>query len=71
MLCYFSYPKQAYIEDNNNCVLMPTLLDITGFDNDEIEINKEVLSIFLMENSKNGKNYIVYVNIMSTTDFIG
>ena len=46
MLCYFSYPKQAYIEDNNNCVLMPTFLDITGFDNDETEINKEVLSIF-------------------------
>jgi hypothetical protein len=25
---------------------MPTFLDITGFDNDETEINKEVLSIF-------------------------
>jgi hypothetical protein len=49
MLCYFSYfsyPKQAYIEDNNNCVLMPTFLDITGFDNDEAEIDKEVVSIF-------------------------
>ena len=46
MLCYFSYPKQAYIEDNNNRVLMPTFLDITGYDNEETEINKEVLSIF-------------------------
>ena len=46
MLCYFSYPKQAYLEDNNSRVLMPTFLDATGFDNEETEINEEVLSIF-------------------------
>ena len=46
MLCYFSYPKQHYIEDNDKHVLMPTFLDMTGFDNEETEINKEVLSIF-------------------------
>ena len=46
MLCYFSYPKQHYIEDNSYHLLMPTFLDMTGFDNEETEINKEMFSIF-------------------------
>ena len=40
------YHKQDYIEDNNKHVLMPTFLDMTGFDNEDSEINKEMLSIF-------------------------
>ena len=45
VLCYFSYPKQAYIEDCNNLALMPTFLDITGLEDEESEINKEMLRI--------------------------
>ena len=56
MLCYFSYPKQAYIEDNDKHVLMPTFLDITGFDNEETEIKKEVLSIFFNGKLKEGED---------------
>ena len=56
MLCYFSYSKQDYLEDNNNCVLMPTFLDATGFDNEETEINKEVLSIFFNGKIKKGED---------------
>jgi hypothetical protein len=56
MLCYFSYSKQDYLEDNNNCVLMPTFLDATGFDNEETEINKEVLSIFFNGKLKKGED---------------
>jgi hypothetical protein len=44
-LCFFSYPKQAYIEDSNNLALMPTFLDITGLEDEESEINKEMLRI--------------------------
>jgi hypothetical protein len=54
MLCYFSYHKQDYIEDNNKHVLMPTFLDMTGFDNEDSEINKEMLSIFFNGKLKEG-----------------
>ena len=54
MLCYFSYPNQAYIEDNKNHVLLPTFLDMTGFDNEETEINKEMFSIFFNGKLKEG-----------------
>jgi hypothetical protein len=54
MLCYFSYPNQAYIEDDNNHVLFPTFLDMTGFDNEDSEINKEMLSICFNGKLKEG-----------------
>ena len=56
MLCYFSYPKQAYIKDINNHVLMPTFLDITGLKDVESEINKEMLSIFFNGKLKEGED---------------
>jgi hypothetical protein len=56
MLCYFSYPKQAYLEDNKSRVLIPTFLDATGFDNEETEINEEVLSIFFNGKLKEGED---------------
>jgi hypothetical protein len=56
MLCYFSYPNQAYIEDNKNHVLLPTFLDMTGFDNEETEINIEMFSILFNGKLKEGEN---------------
>ena len=56
MLCYFSYHKEDYIEDNNNHVLMPTSFDMTGFDNEETEINKEVFSILFDGKLKEGED---------------
>ena len=55
VLCYFSFPKQVYIEDNNH-VLMPTFLDITGLEDEESEINKEMLSIFFNGKLKEGED---------------
>ena len=54
MLCHFSYHKQDYIEDNNKHVLMPTFLDMTGFDNEDSVINKEMLSICFNGKFKEG-----------------
>ena len=56
MLCYFSYPKQAYIKDNTNRVLMPTFLDITGLEDEESEINKEILKMVFNGKIKEGEN---------------
>ena len=56
VLCYFSYPKQVYIEDINNNVLMPTFLDITGLEDEESEINKEMLSISFNGKLKEGED---------------
>jgi hypothetical protein len=56
VLCYFSYPKPAYIEESNNLALMPTFLDITGLEDEESEINKEMLSIFFNYSRKCNHN---------------
>ena len=56
VLCYFSYPKQAYIEDSKHLALMPTFLDITGLEDEESEINKEMLSLFFNGKLKEGED---------------
>ena len=50
------YPKQDYIEDKDKHVLMPTFLDMTGFDNEETEINKELFCIFFNGKLKEGED---------------
>jgi hypothetical protein len=46
ILFFLSYPKQAYIQDSNNHVLMPTFYDMTGMEDEEGELQAEMLSIF-------------------------
>jgi hypothetical protein len=43
---FLSYPKQDYIQDSNNHVLMPTFYDMTGIEDEEGELQAEMLSIF-------------------------
>jgi hypothetical protein len=50
------YRKQVYIEDSNNLALMPTFLDITGLEDEESEINKELLSILFNGKLKKGED---------------
>ena len=46
ILFFLRYPRQAYIQNSNNHVLMPTLYDITGLEDEEGEIQAEMLCIF-------------------------
>jgi hypothetical protein len=38
------------MEESNNLALMPTFLDITGLEDEESEINKEMLRILFNKN---------------------
>ena len=45
ILFFLSYPKQAYIQDSINHLLMPTFYDIPGLEDEEGELQAEMLSI--------------------------
>jgi hypothetical protein len=56
ILFFLSYPKQAYIQDSINHLLMPTFYDITGLEDEEGELQAEMLSIFFNGKLKEREN---------------
>lgn len=45
-LQYFSFTKEVYYRENDN-LLFPTFMDMTGFENDFSKLNRELLNIIL------------------------
>lgn len=45
-LKYFSFPKEEYYRQNDFCML-PTFIDMTGFENDDSVITEELLFLVL------------------------